>query len=69
MSKNKQSILVAAIVLFIASLGLSATKRPKTLEIGAKASNFNLPGVDGKNYKLASFAKANILVVIFTCNH
>ena len=69
MSKNKQSIFVAAIVLFTASLGLSATKRPKTLEIGAKAPNFNLPGVDGKKYKLASFAKADILVVIFTCNH
>jgi len=25
--------------------------------------------VDGKNYKLASFNKADILVVIFTCNH
>ncbi len=69
MSKNKQSILVAAIVLFTASLGLSATKRPKTLEIGAKAPDFKLPGVDGKYYKLASFNKADILVVIFTCNH
>ncbi len=69
MSKFRQSILVAAIVLFTAGLGLSATKRPKTLEIGAKAPDFNLPGVDGKNYKLSTFAKANILVVIFTCNH
>ena len=70
MSKCKQSILAAlAVVLFTAGLGLSATKRPKTLEIGAKAPNFNLPGVDRKNYKLASFNKADILVVIFTCNH
>ncbi|MHC4397302.1 MAG: redoxin family protein [Planctomycetota bacterium] len=69
MSKCKQSILVAAIVLLTTSLCVSATKRPKTLEISAKAPNFNLPGVDGKKYKLASFAKADILVVIFTCNH
>ena len=69
MSKNKQSILAAAIVLFTASLGLSATKMPKTLEIGVKAPDFNLPGVDGKNYTLASFNNADILVVIFTCNH
>ena len=69
MSKNKQSILVAAIVLFTASLGVPSTKMPKTLEIGAKAPDFNLPGVDGKYYKLSTFAKADILVVIFTCNH
>ncbi len=71
MSKNKQSILViaAVVVVFTTGLGLSATKMPKTLEIGAKAPDFKLPGVDGKNYKLASFNKADILVVIFTCNH
>lgn len=69
MSINKQIILVTAIVLFTANLGVSATKMPKTLEIGAKAPDFNLPGVDGKNYKLSTFAKADTLVVIFTCNH
>jgi len=40
-----------------------------TLAIGAPAPDFNLPGVDGKNYSLASFNKAEILVIIFTCNH
>ncbi len=40
-----------------------------TLKIGASAPDFNLPGVDGKNYTLASFSNARILVVIFTCNH
>jgi len=69
MNKNKQSILIAAIILFSSGLCVSAAKIPKTLEIGAKAPDFNLPGVDGKKYTLASFAKADILVIIFTCNH
>ena len=47
-------------------------KRPKkieTLKIGAKAPDFDLPGVDGRRYTLKSFAKAKVLVVVFTCNH
>ena len=42
---------------------------PKTLEIGSKAPDFKLPGTDGKTYSLASFSKAKVLVVVFTCNH
>ncbi len=41
----------------------------KTLEIGASAPDFKLVGVDGKTYSLASFKNAEVLVVIFTCNH
>jgi peroxiredoxin len=41
----------------------------KTLEIGAAAPDFKLPGVDGKDYSLADFSKAKLLAVIFTCNH
>src|SRR5277367_6143990 len=41
----------------------------KTLEIGASAPDFNLMGVDGKKYSLSSFANADVLVVVFTCNH
>ena len=67
MFKNrKQSILILA-VLCMTSLSLSA--QYKTLEIGQKAPDFNLPGVDGRNYKLSDFAKADVLVIIFTCNH
>ena len=40
-----------------------------TLEIGQPAPDFNLPGVDGKNYSLASFKPAKVLVVVFSCNH
>jgi len=41
----------------------------KTLQIGSPAPDFNLPGIDGNNYTLQDFAAADILVVIFTCNH
>lgn len=40
-----------------------------TLTIGSAAPDFNLPAVDGKNYTLASFKNARLLVVVFTCNH
>lgn len=40
-----------------------------TLAIGAKAPDFDLPGVDGKRYTLASFAPAKVLVLVFTANH
>ena len=46
-----------------------ANDDPKTLEIGSKAPDFKLPGVDGKTYTLASFKSAKILVIVFTCNH
>ena len=40
-----------------------------TLELNATAPDFNLPGVDGKNYSLADFADAKLLIIAFTCNH
>jgi len=40
-----------------------------TLQIGDKAPDFNLPATDGKNYSLADFEDAKVLVVFFTCNH
>ncbi|MGE3818085.1 MAG: thioredoxin family protein, partial [Isosphaeraceae bacterium] len=42
---------------------------PTPLAIGAKAPDFQLPGVDGKTHALTDFADAKVLVVLFTCNH
>jgi peroxiredoxin len=39
------------------------------MAIGTQAPPFSLPGTDGKTYSLASFADAELLVVVFTCNH
>ncbi len=40
-----------------------------TLEIGSRAPDFDLPGVDGKRYSLSSFEGKPVLVVMFWCNH
>jgi peroxiredoxin len=40
-----------------------------TLPPGSAAPDFNLPGVDGRDYSLKDFAPARVLVIIFTCNH
>src|SRR5216110_1457270 len=62
----KAKLLAVAVVL-LASFAQAAN--PPMLKIGAKAPDFNLPGVDGKSYSLKDFADAKILVIIFTCNH
>jgi peroxiredoxin len=41
----------------------------KTLEIGAAAPAFSLPGVDGKTYTLESFKDSKILMIVFTADH
>jgi peroxiredoxin len=40
-----------------------------TLQLGQPAPDFQLPGVDGQTYSLASFKDARFLVVVFSCNH
>jgi peroxiredoxin len=41
----------------------------ETLPINSLAPDFRLPGVDGKTYTLDSFKDAEVLVIVFTCNH
>src|SRR5581483_9633703 len=57
--------------LFWQAVPLIAADPPgfTTLQIGDAAPDFKLPGVDGKEYTLGSFADAKLLLVIFTCNH
>jgi hypothetical protein len=47
-----RTIIVVVASLFIAAVAVAAPEI-KTLEIGAKAPNFRLPGVDGKMHRLA----------------
>lgn len=63
----KRIILLA--VLFSLSGLCHGQDEYRTLEIGNKAPDFNLPGVDGQMHSLSEFNDHSILVVIFTCNH
>jgi peroxiredoxin len=47
----------------------AAPEKIKTLEIGAQAPPFALPGVDGKIHRLSDYDDAKVLVIVFTCNH
>jgi len=58
---------LALIVLLAGTV--RASEQPPTLPIGAAMPPFSLPGIDGKTYTDKSFAKADILVMVFTCAH
>ncbi len=58
--------LIAAAALL---LPVCSVRSASSLALGAAAPDFNLPGVDDRNWALKDFADAKILVVVFTCNH
>jgi len=62
-----KSLLLLALTS-VALLAWAEEEHP-TLALGSQAPDFNLPGVDGRNWALKDFAQAKVLVVIFTCNH
>jgi peroxiredoxin len=70
-SSTHPSIVAAALLLLAAPGPAWAEEKgpPKGLEIGAAAPDFDLPGVDGKSHRLADFAGAELLLIVFTCNH
>jgi len=37
--------------------------------LGAEAPQFDLPGVDGQNHSLDSYADSGVLVLVQSCNH
>ncbi|WP_439581421.1 redoxin domain-containing protein [Dyadobacter bucti] len=61
--------ILTALFVYVATATASHAEQPETLKIGAKAPDFNLPGVDGKKYSLKSFAASPVLAIVFTCNH
>jgi len=67
MKKSLEASLIILLILICPLRLFSQTvhPEPKTLEIGAQAPDFKLPGVDGKTYSLKDFEKAPVLVIIF----
>jgi peroxiredoxin len=59
----------ALFVVLAACYSVSAAGTFPALPPGSTAPDFNLPGVDGRNWALKDFADAKILAVVFTCNH
>ena len=57
-----------ALVVALAAAAAETESHP-TLTLGAQAPDFRLPGVDGKTHSLRDYRKAEVLVIVFTCNH
>lgn len=49
--------------------GIQPNLEHPILPIGSPAPDFSLPGVDGKVHKLAEYARAKVLAVVFESNH
>ncbi|MBS3915075.1 MAG: thioredoxin family protein [Bacteroidetes bacterium] len=62
---NRNRFGFATLVVVFLLLGF----RPVAYVPGDVATDFNLPGVDGKNYSLSSFKDAKGFIIVFTCNH
>ncbi len=54
--------------VFVSNPQTVIKREVKTLEIGQKAPDFNLPGIDDKYHTLKEY-NADVLVVLFSCNH
>ena len=67
--KSLRLFLLFLLVSLLFHLPVRAADSVPTLPLGVAAPDFNLPGVDGRNWTLKDFADAKILVVVFTCNH
>ena len=68
-NKNQQSDSKAmSNAFFIPNPQVVPKQEVKTLEIGSKAPEFNLPGIDGKYHSISDYT-SDVLIVLFTCNH
>jgi thiol-disulfide isomerase/thioredoxin len=65
----KWFVVIAALLSASLASHVEGSEEVEPLALGSPAPDFELPGVDGKNYRLKDFSNAEILVVIFTCNH
>lgn len=66
---TRQLRRIAGLIIVVGCAAFGTIEDHKTLEIGATAPDFSLPGIDGKTYSLRNFAGSPALVVVFSCNH
>jgi len=64
----RRCLFFAAGLIYV-SVGCAVLRAADTLKLGSTAPNFRLPGVDGQRNNLESFRDADILVIVFTCDH
>jgi peroxiredoxin len=64
-----KAFVLLALFFGFTSAVFAADPKIETLSLGAAAPDFNLPGVDGRNWALRDFQDAKVLVVVFTCVH
>jgi peroxiredoxin len=62
-------ISIFILLSVITSVSSAQDQEVKPLKTGTQAPDFQLQGIDGKIYSLASFQDYDILVIIFTANH
>lgn len=64
-------LAMAAVALVTPVISARADDPPgfHRMEIGEAAPDFKLPGIDGKDWTLADFKSADVLMVYFTSNH
>lgn len=67
-----KNLLTFGMIFVFGCSCLAAAQPPpgfQTLEIGDKAPDFRLPGIDGRDWSLADFSDGKLLIVYFTSNH
>jgi len=57
------------ILALLSMTAYGADDTHKTLALGSPAPAFSLPGIDGKTHTLDEYKAAQVLVIVFTCNH
>src|SRR6202451_1271319 len=59
---------IAVFLLAVAMFADEDDQHP-TLALGSAAPDFSLPGIDGKTHTLSEYSDAQVLAIVFTCNH
>jgi peroxiredoxin len=62
-------IVRVAVFLLAVTVFADEDDQHPTLALGSAAPDFSLPGIDGKTHTLSEYSGAQVLAIVFTCNH